>query len=63
MNKSYELKFDESVNVRAWHTLHVIWEMSVLDPHDARVKRAYTTVRLWKWIAWHLPYRLMWRWR
>ena len=55
--------FDEPVSVRAWHTLHVNWEMSALDPPSYWGGRAFTTLNLWKWLAWHLPYRLAWRWR
>ena len=58
-----EFIFDKPVNVCAWHTLHVIWEMGDLCPLGIQGKQAYTTINLWKWIAWHLPYRLTWRWR
>lgn len=47
-------EFDHPVHQRAWHILRYVLE----DGADV-----YRDFGLIKWVAWHLPCCLAWRWR
>lgn len=47
--------FNKPVNLRAWHILKV--DLGVKGGNPVR------KVNLIKWLAWHIPYRISWRWR
>ena len=45
--------FAKPINCRAWHTLRI-------DTNKMIARRTFSPRR---WLIWHLPYRLSWRWR